>query len=141
MATHKYGSDNYASLGEKIEDKFISLLINNGYKIRKATKEENIKSHNDLYISGYGCDVKDRKSTAIFVEYELGGRDGWIKSQTTTYISFHLSDLDQFYICKREDILKLFEEKKYRICGRKQYDEKLFVLPLADLKAITRKIM
>ena len=142
MAYHKYNAndkDGYAQRGTQSEILVKDILIDLGYDIKDTTLLEN-KKGKDLYVNGYAADVKRRSSKKCFIEVKVNNKPGWLYKDST-YIIFHFYDIDYLYICKTEDLRMLYELNDYKSCGRKEYNEELFVLPLDDLFNITKKII
>ena len=97
--------------GDESEDRFESLMTKRGHEVIRASVYENRNLHIDLFVNGEGVDVKGGKRTDyIWLEIQnvFGGK-GWLKGKAK-WIAFDLTDLSEYQMYKREDLLKFVTE-------------------------------
>ena len=104
---YDYCMDN----GRSIEDLFIESVKVKNPNIRRATKEEDMYKHIDVWVSGLGVDVKGhRHNDCIWLELtNVHGHKGWLRGQATL-IAFHFEDKNVFRVFFREDLLRFVME-------------------------------
>lgn len=122
------------SEGKKIETLFEEKVGAMGKTVVKATKKQDMFSHIDYWVDGYGVDVKShRYESNIWLELtNVRGNGGWLKGKAT-YIAFHFTDKNEFRIFKRQDLLSFAENNNLgytedkteylKIYGRKKWNK------------------
>lgn len=148
---HVYNeNDMKTKLALQSEDLVLNCFTANTIKARKSTKDENYTKHTDIFIidddKEISVDVKRKKSSFICVELELGyydnnkqlfWRPGWLYSKDLEVLAFHLYDTNEIILVTRKKLVKLVESNNFNIFGRKEYKEKLVIVPYDDLKRIS----
>ena len=153
-------NEECAKHGYKAEDDFESLALKNGYRIRKATREEQI-NHIDFILDSpewhnIKVDVKARKKTArknkqfndkwVWIEFKnVQGKDGWVYGKSN-FIAFERKE--DFVIVNRVTLRNWLGrsnvrwdlprvqnswEAKYRIYTRRHRRDQLTQVKMSDI--------
>lgn len=161
MYVNKFDKDEKcATHGYATEEMFEKLAIKNGYKVRKATREEQI-SHVDFILDApewhhIKVDVKARKKTSrrdkkfndkwLWIEFKnVQGNEGWVYGKAN-FIAFERKE--DFIIINRVTLrnwlgrssvrwdlptVKNAWEAKYRIYTRRGRKDQLTQVKMSDI--------
>lgn len=94
------------AMGNESEERFMALMRSRNNKVEKATSEQDKHQHIDVFVNDEGVDVKGNKRTDyIWLEIQnvFGGK-GWLRGDAK-WIAFELTDIQEFHIYKRTDLL------------------------------------
>ena len=130
MYRNKFDKDGKCSKeGHSAEDLFEELAKTKGYLTRRATREENMHKHIDMFLEGrdskskksteVSVDIKARKRTSrrdkkfndewIWIELKnVQGRKGWIYGDANFIVFEREKD---FVVASRRSIIELIESK------------------------------
>jgi len=118
-------SGECAAQGASAEELFNELSVKRNYKVKKATKNQNIYDHIDFYLTGKNketkkdqtitVDIKARKKTSrqdskfndewVWVEIKnVQGRDGWLYGKSD-FIAFEQQDC--FLLVPRKTLIEV----------------------------------
>ena len=97
--------------GNFFEELFIKSIRVKNPNVRRATEQEDMYKHIDLWVSGLGVDVKGhRHNNCIWLELtNVHGNKGWLRGEATL-IAFHFEDRNVFRVFFREDLLRFVME-------------------------------
>jgi hypothetical protein len=164
MYKNKYDKRNAAEIGNKAERIFVALAVQNGFKIKSSTVDQNKKNRIDYFLkkenSVKGVDVKARKKicaydksysdTWTWVEFKTAdGFHGWLYGDCD-YIAFEkkdyflivdrvsLKNLCEKAIDRKKEFVKTCSEAKYRIYQRRDREE-IALIKTSDIKKLKRK--
>lgn len=119
---NKYDNHNCLESGDNAEEAFRLIAQRNGYTTKPSTREENINSHIDIWLTKnditVGVDVKASKrisrSNSSSTQYSLlwielhsvrPNNKGWLYDGHAKFIAFEQEDT--FIIIKREKLIQL----------------------------------
>jgi hypothetical protein len=162
MYVNKFDKNKECAIhGSNSEDLFEALAIKNGYRVRSATRDEQI-AHIDFILDAPAwknikVDVKARKKTArqnkqfndkwVWIEFKnVQGKDGWVYG-SSNFIAFERKD--DFVIVNRVTLrnwlsrsnaarfdlppVKNSWEAKYRVYSRKGRRDQLTQVKMSDI--------
>lgn len=109
--------------GTAVEEEFIQVALHNGYYVKRATKQQDMKNHIDIQIRKgenekiYSIDVKAPKRinrydseeslVVTWVEFEnVRGKDGWLYGDQDL-LAFDVGD--RFVLVRRDELLNYLE--------------------------------
>lgn len=97
--------------GNKFERMFVERAERLGKTCRFGTKQDDWYKHIDVWVDGYGVDVKgNRHLETIWLEHtNVNGNAGWLRGEAT-YIAMHIEELDLFCLFLRHELLAFIEE-------------------------------
>jgi len=140
--------------GNFYEELFIKSVKTKNPNVRRATEQEDMYQHIDVWVSGLGVDVKGhRHNQTIWLELtNVHGYKGWLRGDATL-IAFHFEDKNVFRVFFREDLLnfvvenvteKTSSKKDYmKIYTREKWGKKDEVVKvrLSDIKHLRHRVL
>lgn len=161
---HKFDSNGSNDIGIKAEDCFVRVVKKKGWKVKKSSDEEDMRSHIDYYVYNgkkkYSVDVKSMKrmhrhddvqDEYLWIEFKnTVGNPGWLYGQCDL-LAFETKD--SFIVCPRKKVQKLAEElvdqtdfagkskwADYRVYRRPGRKDLIGMIKYEDLESISHMI-
>ena len=156
---NQYDNSNCLEMGDTAEKQFAEIAAKNGYQVLTATKEDNINSHIDFWITKnektISVDVKAAKRLSrqdsspnydyLWIELHSvrENNKGWLLDGHAHYIAFQQ---DGYFLCiKREKLIEIIKssiireyvsspkDALYRIYRREGRHDKLTLIETKDI--------